>query len=401
MSCNNCCNNSKTGAQLPTGNSFTNLDFFVIYNPTTGRIEKVQKSTTTGLFLIADNNLSDVDSAATSRNNLDVYSKSEVYTQNQVNGLIAAIPTGIMLQGNWDANTNTPDITGTTETEYFWIVSVAGNTNLGGITDWEVNDWAVKTSTGWAKVDNTQQNPSWGTIIGTLSNQTDLQNELDEKANLTGGNTFEGDQVLEDNLEVQSGITIDNSTVPAQLFLRSPLNNDSAINFIENNIQRVKIGWDDSANLFGVVIGTGAFSTAQVKFFSTIAVLEIDLSLNGNDISNVGNIDAENATFGIEGQSNSISILGDTGEDLTITKNTDGTTTFENTNNENIVIEGDLDVNGVVNIEATTVASLPSGNIGDRSFVTDATTSGFGDLVVGGGGNPVPVFHDGNDWIIG
>ena len=57
MSCNNCCNNSKTGAQLPTGNSFTNLDFFVIYNPTTGRIEKVQKSTTTGLFLIADNNL--------------------------------------------------------------------------------------------------------------------------------------------------------------------------------------------------------------------------------------------------------------------------------------------------------------------------------------------------------
>ncbi|MHA1972963.1 MAG: hypothetical protein ACTSW1_08220 [Candidatus Hodarchaeales archaeon] len=58
-------------------------------------------------------------------------------------------------QGNWNASTNTPDITGTTETGYFWIVSVAGNTDLGGITDWEVNDWAVKTSTGWAKVDNT------------------------------------------------------------------------------------------------------------------------------------------------------------------------------------------------------------------------------------------------------
>ena len=64
-------------------------------------------------------------------------------------------PTPLIPQGMWNANTNTPDITGTTTTGYLWIVSVAGTTNLGGITDWQVNDWAVKVATGWAKVDNT------------------------------------------------------------------------------------------------------------------------------------------------------------------------------------------------------------------------------------------------------
>ena len=184
----------------------------------------------------------------------------------------------------------------------------------------------------------TKHNLNDDRITTNANNIQSNTNALGDKANLTGGNTFQGDQILEDNLEVQSGITIDNSTVPAQLFLKSPLNNDSAINFIENNVQRSKIGWDDSANLFAIVIGTGAFSAAQVKVFSTLAVLEIDLSLSGNDISNVGNIDAEMVYLW---NSKVLKqwphcLLGNTGEDLTITKNTDGTTTFENTNNENL-----------------------------------------------------------------
>jgi hypothetical protein len=60
------------------------------------------------------------------------------------------------LRGNWDADTNTPDITGETDIGGMWIVSVAGTTDLGGITDWQVNDYAIKTTTGWAKVDNTE-----------------------------------------------------------------------------------------------------------------------------------------------------------------------------------------------------------------------------------------------------
>ena len=55
---------------------------------------------------------------------------------------------------NWNALTNTPDISTTTTTGFFWIVGTAGATNLGGINDWKINDWAVKVSGGWAKIDN-------------------------------------------------------------------------------------------------------------------------------------------------------------------------------------------------------------------------------------------------------
>ena len=78
-----------------------------------------------------------------------------------VTGQIANIPSGLSFEGNWNANTDTPDLSGLSpENGQFWIVSVAGNTNLDGITDWKVGDWAIYVSTGagtdgWQKVDNT------------------------------------------------------------------------------------------------------------------------------------------------------------------------------------------------------------------------------------------------------
>ena len=67
---------------------------------------------------------------------------------------------GLTFKGNWNASTNTPTlVSGTGTTGEFYIVSVAGSTNLDGITDWEVGDWAVFTEQGavdaWEKVDNT------------------------------------------------------------------------------------------------------------------------------------------------------------------------------------------------------------------------------------------------------
>jgi hypothetical protein len=105
------------------------------------------------------------------------------------------IPNPILLQGDWNANTNTPDITGTTITGYAWRVSVAGNTPLGGITGWLVGDLAVKTATSWLKIHNSDIAAVWGNITGTLSNQTDLQNALNAKldASLADAKIWVGD----------------------------------------------------------------------------------------------------------------------------------------------------------------------------------------------------------------
>lgn len=59
-------------------------------------------------------------------------------------------------QGTWNASTNTPTLTSSVGTKgYYYVVSVAGTTNLDGITDWQVNDWAVFNGSIWQKVDNT------------------------------------------------------------------------------------------------------------------------------------------------------------------------------------------------------------------------------------------------------
>ena len=50
-------------------------------------------------------------------------------------------------QGTWNATTNTPTLTSSTGTKgYYYVVSVAGTTNLNGITDWQIGDWAVYLS---------------------------------------------------------------------------------------------------------------------------------------------------------------------------------------------------------------------------------------------------------------
>jgi len=104
-------------------------------------------------------------------------SVSDLFMQGS--GLTGAIT----LQGSWDASTNTPDISTTTQIGSAWRVTTAGTTNLAGISDWKVGDLAVKTATDWMKIDNSDVSAVWGNIEGDILQQTDLQNALHNKAN--------------------------------------------------------------------------------------------------------------------------------------------------------------------------------------------------------------------------
>lgn len=55
--------------------------------------------------------------------------------------------------GTWNASTNTPTLTSSVGvTNGYYIVSVAGNTNLNGITNWNVGDWAIFNGTVWERL---------------------------------------------------------------------------------------------------------------------------------------------------------------------------------------------------------------------------------------------------------
>lgn len=70
--------------------------------------------------------------------------------------LPAGIAGGLTWKGTWNASTNTPALSsgvGTNGDTY--RISVAGATNLDGITDWQIGDWAMFNGTAWEKMDNT------------------------------------------------------------------------------------------------------------------------------------------------------------------------------------------------------------------------------------------------------
>jgi hypothetical protein len=86
-----------------------------------------------------------------------------------ISELPAAVLGALNYQGTWDASTNTPTLTSSVGTKgYYYVVSVAGSTNLNGITDWLVGDWAVFNGSVWQKVDNTDSVTSVNTLTGAV-----------------------------------------------------------------------------------------------------------------------------------------------------------------------------------------------------------------------------------------
>lgn len=62
----------------------------------------------------------------------------------------------LVYKGTWNAATNTPTLaSGVGNKGDYYVVSVAGTTNLDGITDWQVNDIVLFNGTVWQKIDNT------------------------------------------------------------------------------------------------------------------------------------------------------------------------------------------------------------------------------------------------------
>jgi hypothetical protein len=73
-------------------------------------------------------------------------------------------------KGNWNANTNTPALASGVGTQGdLYRVSVAGTTNLDGITDWQVGDQAIFDGTAWVKQDGsdavTSVNGQQGAVV--------------------------------------------------------------------------------------------------------------------------------------------------------------------------------------------------------------------------------------------
>lgn len=93
----------------------------------------------------------------------------------------------VQYQGTWDASSNSPTLASSVGTKgYYYVVNVAGSTNLDGITDWVIGDWAIFNGAQWQKVDNTENvssvNGQTGAVVltktdiglGNVDNTSDM-----------------------------------------------------------------------------------------------------------------------------------------------------------------------------------------------------------------------------------
>ena len=107
--------------------------------------------------------------------------------------------TGLDFQGSWNASTNSPALASSVGTNgEFYIVSVAGATDLNGITNWGIGDWAIFNGTVWQRVEG-----------GADGNFNDLTaNSL----NVNGTATMDGLNVAAGSSQLGSVSIYDNGT---------------------------------------------------------------------------------------------------------------------------------------------------------------------------------------------
>jgi hypothetical protein len=85
--------------------------------------------------------------------------------------------TGWDRKGFWNASTNTPTIPTASPTNkgWYYVVNVAGNTLIDGISEWGIGDWIVSNGVTWEKLDNSE-------VIILESLLSEVQNEATTNA---------------------------------------------------------------------------------------------------------------------------------------------------------------------------------------------------------------------------
>lgn len=116
-------------------------------------------------------NTSDVNKPVSTAVQLALNLKENLANKNVANGyagldsggkvLTSQLPSTVQgtvsYQGTWNANTNTPAIPAAAAGNkgWYYVVSVAGNVTISGVSSWGVGDWLVSNGAAWDKVDNT------------------------------------------------------------------------------------------------------------------------------------------------------------------------------------------------------------------------------------------------------
>ncbi len=208
----------------------------------------------------------------------------------KLQGQISGVSQGLVYKGTWNASTNTPTLaSGTGTTGNFYIVSVAGNTNLDGITDWQVGDWAIFVEVGgtdtWQKIDQTNEVLGSGTANyvtkWTSTNTIGTGLITDDGTDVTVGNSG--------NLIVEGNTTLGNADSDTTL-IKGPGTADK--NFIIH--EGLGVGTTPSYGSAGQILSSGGSAAAANVWIDnqqgTVTSIATNNGLTGGTITTSGTI---------------------------------------------------------------------------------------------------------------
>ena len=186
----------------------------------------------------------------------------------------------VTYKGTWDASTNTPTLASGTGTQGdYYVVNVAGSTNLDGITDWEIGDWAIFNGTVWEKVDNTDSVSSVNGQVGTVVLDATDVNAAPSNVYVVAGTGLGGGG----NLEANVNVFLANTTV-------SPDSYGSA-----NTIATFTV--DQQGRLTAASNVTVAITTAEISGLGTIATQDANNVAITGGVIEVANLVAANVSI--------------------------------------------------------------------------------------------------------